>query len=77
MQAAIHERDREAGLARLVAGYAWDWKTRGNKPGFDFELEGNKFVWNRIDKDWINSRDRSARSAPFTLCRATTSTTRV
>lgn len=55
MQEAIHERDREAGLSRLVAGYAWDWKTRGNKPGFDFELEGTGFVWNRTDKDWINS----------------------
>lgn len=56
MQEAIRERDREAGLARLVAGYAWDWKTRGNKPGFDFKLEGTEFVWNRTDKDWINSK---------------------
>ncbi len=55
MQAAIRKRDREVGLARLVAGYAWDWKTRGNKPGFDFELEGIPFTWNRTDKDWINS----------------------
>lgn len=56
MREAIRERDREAGLARLVAGYAWDWKTRGNKPGFDFELEGIEFTWNRTDKDWINSQ---------------------
>jgi len=55
MQQAIRDRDREVGLARLVAGYAWDWKTRGNGPGFDFELEGSGFVWNRTDKDWINS----------------------
>ncbi|CAI9387763.1 DNA/RNA helicase domain-containing protein [Microbacterium sp. T2.11-28] len=55
MQQAIRDRNREVGLARLVAGYAWDWKTRGNGPGFDFELEGIGFVWNRTDKDWINS----------------------
>lgn len=55
MQDAIREREREVGLARLVAGYAWDWKTRGNKPGFDFEIEGAEFTWNRTDKDWINS----------------------
>ncbi|KQP70622.1 AAA family ATPase [Microbacterium sp. Leaf288] len=55
MRQAILDRDREVGLARLVAGYAWDWKTRGNRPGFDFELEGTGFVWNRTDKDWINS----------------------
>lgn len=55
MQEAIRARDRGAGLARLVAGYAWDWKTRGNRSGFDLELEGAEFVWNRADKDWINS----------------------
>lgn len=55
MREAILMREREVGLARLVAGYAWDWKTRGNKPGFDFEIEGTQFTWNRADKDWINS----------------------
>lgn len=55
MREAILAREREVGLARLVAGYAWDWKTRGNEPGFDFEIEGTQFTWNRTDKDWINS----------------------
>lgn len=55
MRAAIHLREREVGLSRMVAGFAWDWKTRNNKPGFDFELEGAEFTWNRADKDWINS----------------------
>ncbi|WP_022877968.1 DUF2075 domain-containing protein [Microbacterium sp. B19] len=55
MQDAIRQREREAGLSRLVAGYAWDWKTRGNKPGYDFEIEGAQFTWNRTDKDWIHS----------------------
>jgi DUF2075 family protein len=55
MRNAVLEREREVGLSRLVAGYAWDWRTRGNKPGFDFELEGTEFTWNRTDKDWINS----------------------
>ncbi|CAH0137678.1 DUF2075 domain-containing protein [Microbacterium sp. Bi128] len=55
MQATIRERDREVGLSRMVAGFAWDWNTRNNKPGFDFELEGAEFTWNRADKDWISS----------------------
>ncbi|WP_279365694.1 DNA/RNA helicase domain-containing protein [Microbacterium testaceum] len=55
MRGAILAREREVGLARLVAGYAWDWKTRGNEPGFDFEIEGTQFTWNRTDKDWINA----------------------
>ena len=55
MRAAIHARESEVGLSRMVAGFAWDWKTRNNRPGFDFELEGAEFTWNRSDKDWINS----------------------
>lgn len=55
MRDAVHERESEVGLSRLVAGFAWDWKTRNNRPGFDFELEGAEFTWNRTDKDWINS----------------------
>ena len=55
MRNAVRERESEVGLSRVVAGFAWDWKTRNNKPGFDFELEGAEFTWNRSDKDWINS----------------------
>lgn len=55
MREAIREREHEVGLSRLVAGFAWDWKTRNNRPGVDFELEGAEFTWNRTDKDWINS----------------------
>lgn len=55
MRDAVRQREREVGLSRMVAGFAWDWKTRNNKPGFDFELEGASFTWNRSDKDWINS----------------------
>ncbi|OZD43233.1 AAA family ATPase [Rhodococcus sp. 06-1477-1B] len=55
MRDAIRERERMMGLSRMVAGFAWDWKTRNNRPGYDFELEGAEFTWNRNDKDWINS----------------------
>ncbi len=55
MRDAIRDRELVTGLSRLVAGFAWDWRTRNNQPGFDFELEGAEFTWNRSDKDWINS----------------------
>lgn len=55
MQGAIRERESEVGLSRLVAGFAWDWKTRNKRPGFDFAIEEIEFTWNRTDKDWINS----------------------
>lgn len=55
MHDAIRERDTEHGLARLVAGYAWEWKSRKDKSAYDIELDGRSLQWNRTDKDWINS----------------------
>ena len=55
MRRAIHERDAKVGLSRLVAGYAWDWKSRRDPSAFDIELDGVKLRWNSTDKDWINS----------------------
>ncbi|GAA3727813.1 DUF2075 domain-containing protein [Leifsonia bigeumensis] len=55
MHDAIRARDAEFGLARLVAGYAWEWKSKKDKSANDIELDGQSLQWNRTDKDWINS----------------------
>ncbi|MFD5224166.1 DNA/RNA helicase domain-containing protein [Microbacterium sp. NPDC058342] len=55
MRRAIRERDREVGLSRLVAGYAWDWVSKKDSSAFDIELDGERMRWNSTDKDWINS----------------------
>lgn len=55
MRQAIRERDAEVGLSRLVAGYAWDWKSRRDPQAFDIEIDGERMRWNSTDKDWINS----------------------
>ncbi|WP_406247470.1 DNA/RNA helicase domain-containing protein [Microbacterium sp. M] len=55
MRAAIREKDASAGLSRLVAGYAWDWKSRRDASAYDIELDGERMRWNSTDKDWINS----------------------
>ncbi|SJN21212.1 hypothetical protein FM104_03025 [Microbacterium esteraromaticum] len=55
MRQAIRERDVEVGLSRLVAGYAWDWKSRRDPQAFDIEIDGERMRWNSTDKDWINS----------------------
>ncbi len=56
MQREILQRNAEHGLARLVAGYAWEWKSNTNKDAFDIELDGVRLRWNSTTKDWINSR---------------------
>lgn len=55
MRAAIRARDAEVGLSRLVAGYAWDWRSRKDPHAFDIELDGIRLRWNSTDKDWISS----------------------
>lgn len=55
MRRAIREKDRKVGLSRLVAGYAWDWKSRRDPASFDIEIDGERMRWNSTDKDWINS----------------------
>lgn len=59
MRNEILARDREHGLARLVAGYAWPWNSKGSKPDddvYDMEIDGLRLCWNREATDWINSR---------------------
>jgi len=51
----IKARDEEFGLARLVAGYAWEWKSKNDPTAFDIELDGLRLRWNSTDRDWINS----------------------
>ncbi|WP_336510686.1 DNA/RNA helicase domain-containing protein [Microbacterium luteum] len=51
----ILDRNIEHGLARLVAGYAWDWKSRRDPSAFDIEIDGLQLRWNSQAKDWINS----------------------
>ncbi len=55
MRRAILDRNIEHGLSRLVAGYAWEWRSRNDKQAFDIEVDGLQLRWNSTDTDWINS----------------------
>lgn len=55
MRRAIEEREREHGLARLVAGYAWPWRSKTDPEATDIHLDGVSLQWNRTATDWINS----------------------
>jgi uncharacterized protein len=52
----IRLRDAEFGLARTVAGYAWDWKTKNDKSAYDIEIDGLQLRWNSTQTDWIASK---------------------
>lgn len=55
MRAEVLRRDAEAGLSRLVAGYAWPWKTKTDKTAYDIEIDETQFRWNSTLTDWIAS----------------------
>jgi DUF2075 family protein len=57
MRREIHGRDAEVGLARLIAGYAWKWKSKNDKSAWDIELDGEQLRWNGKQVDWIASPD--------------------
>lgn len=62
---AVRRRDREYGLSRLAAGYAWAWESDPKKKSlsgvelaqrpYDIHIDGCRWRWNSTDKDWINS----------------------
>ncbi len=58
----IKKKNKKYGLSRLVAGYAWDWKTKEKKDinydiDFDILINNTKLTWNTTSKDWINSKN--------------------
>lgn len=55
MRAEMIARDREHGLSRLVAGYAWPWRSKNDKSAYDIELAGERLRWNSTQRDWINT----------------------
>lgn len=59
MHLAIKKKDKEFGLSRLVAGFAWPWITNPQNgtptQDYDIEISDYKLRWNSRTKDWVNS----------------------
>ena len=55
MTRELTARQEETGLARLVAGYAWEWRSKNDKSLYDIELDGVRLKWNTTVVDWVNS----------------------
>ncbi|MCJ1381523.1 Uncharacterized conserved protein (DUF2075) [Xylographa soralifera] len=56
MHDEIRRQDTLHGLSRLVAGYAWPWKTKKDKIAFDIEIDNAQLRWNNTQTDWIASQ---------------------
>ena len=58
---AIKAKEVSDKLARIVAGFAWDWQSKPSKQGiapfdWDIEIDGLRLKWNSDNKDWVNSK---------------------
>lgn len=57
----IKKKDNAVGLCRVVAGFAWEWKTKKmsqtqKQECFDIEINGHEYLWNDFNaKNWILS----------------------
>lgn len=60
MQSAIRARDASVGLSRLVAGHAWEWKSRRDPSAFDIEIDARPRDTRGCGSDSVlDSRPRS------------------
>ncbi|KAI8725625.1 GIY-YIG domain-containing protein [Fusarium sp. LHS14.1] len=57
MRDEIFQRDAEVGLSRMVAGFAWEWRTKKDKTAFDIVIGDTQLRWNGTPTDWISSRN--------------------
>jgi DUF2075 family protein/SOS-response transcriptional repressor LexA/DNA replication protein DnaC len=51
----IKIKNKELGLCRVVAGFAWPWISRGKPSVTDIDIEGVKLRWNSTTSNWVNS----------------------
>lgn len=53
---AIQDREKEFGLSRMVAGFAWKWNSKSDYiNSYDIEIEGEKLKWNSTLTNWLGS----------------------
>ncbi|EXK27522.1 hypothetical protein FOMG_16067 [Fusarium oxysporum f. sp. melonis 26406] len=55
MRDEIFQRDAEVGLARIVASYAWEWRSKRDRTAFDIAIGDTQLRWNSTATDWISS----------------------
>ncbi len=53
----IEHKNRSHGLARLVAGYSWPWRSKKTASLHDIEIGDIRLWWNRKTIDWINAKN--------------------
>lgn len=53
----IQLKDKDMGLSRMVAGFAWEWISNKDSSLFDIVIDSTKLKWNSVAVDWVNSKN--------------------
>lgn len=53
----LKEKEKNFGLTRMIAGYAWKWKSKKDLTAFDIEIENIKKKWNSTYENWVYSEN--------------------
>lgn len=51
----VQKKDNVFGLSRMVAGFAWEYKSKKNRLFYDIEIDNLSLRWNSTEIDWVNS----------------------
>ncbi|MEE1885503.1 DNA/RNA helicase domain-containing protein [Pedobacter flavus] len=51
----IKGKDKNVGLSRMIAGFAWEWISNKDPEAFDIKIGETQLKWNSTAVDWINS----------------------
>lgn len=51
----MYAKEEEAGLSRMVAGYAWPWISKNDRSKKDIEIQGVKRKWNHCTEGWVHT----------------------
>lgn len=51
----VKKKNKDVELSRLVAGYAWPWKSKKDPKAYDIEIGDVKLRWNSTIDNWVNS----------------------
>lgn len=51
----MYQKEKEYGLSRMVAGYAWPWISKKDHTKKDIEIQGIKRMWNHCTQGWVNT----------------------
>ncbi len=53
----MYEKETQAGLSRMIAGYAWPWISKNNPALKDIEIQSVQRKWNHCTEGWVLTKE--------------------